>query len=134
MGGIVMNAVNLTKREAEIAELLAWGATKKDVANRLFVSERTVENHTRNIYEKTGVTKINELSAWWFCTTFNISFDLSPLKRSAIATCLLLLVLFQMVTNGESIIRASRSARTTRTTNVARRRSEIEDATFYMNN
>ena len=85
MGGSVMNAVNLTKREAEIAELLAWGATKKDVANRLFVSERTVENHTRNIYEKTGVTKINELSAWWFCTTFNISFDLSPLKRSAIA-------------------------------------------------
>ena len=106
---------------------------KKDVANRLFVSERTVENHTRNIYEKTGVTKINELSAWWFCTTFNISFDLSPLKRSAIATCLLLLVLFQMVMNGESIIRASRSARTARTTRVARRRSEIEDATFYMN-
>ena len=82
----MMNGAILTKRETEIAELLAWGATKKDVANRLFVSERTVENHTRNIYEKTGVTKINELSAWWFCTTFNISFDLSPLKRSAIAT------------------------------------------------
>ena len=42
----------LTKRESEIAELFAWGASKKDVANRLFVSERTVENHARNIYWK----------------------------------------------------------------------------------
>ena len=53
----------LTKRESEIAELIAWGATKKDVANRLFISERTVENTARSIYEKTGVTKSNELSA-----------------------------------------------------------------------
>ena len=43
-------AVKLTKRESEIAELFAWGATKKDVASRLYISERTVENHTRNIY------------------------------------------------------------------------------------
>lgn len=69
-------AKTLTKRESEIAELFAWGASKKDIANRLFVSERTVENHTRNIYEKTGCSKVNELSAWWFCTTFHISFDL----------------------------------------------------------
>lgn len=57
----MMNAAILTKRETEIAELLAWGATKKDVANRLFVSERTVENHTRNIFEKVGVTKVTRI-------------------------------------------------------------------------
>jgi DNA-binding CsgD family transcriptional regulator len=124
----MMNGAILTKRETEIAELLAWGATKKDVANRLFVSERTVENHTRNIYEKTGVTKINELSAWWFCTTFNISFDLSPLKRSAIATFMLFLVAIQ-ITQGQFIVRTSRTSVKTTTTRVRSSRRNADDAT-----
>lgn len=87
-----MKVAELTKRESEIAELFAWGASKKDVANRLFISERTVENHARNIYAKIGCQKINELCAWWFCTTFRISFDLSPLKRKVIAGMFLTLI------------------------------------------
>ena len=35
----------LTKRESEIAELFAWGASKKDIATRLYISERTVVLH-----------------------------------------------------------------------------------------
>jgi DNA-binding CsgD family transcriptional regulator len=86
-----MNAVaKLTKRESEIAELFAWGAAKKDVAGRLFISEHTVENHSRAIYEKVGCGKVNELSAWWFCTRFNISFDLSPLKRTIVTSIIFL--------------------------------------------
>lgn len=34
----------LTQRETQIAELLAWGAAKKEVADRLSISPRTVEN------------------------------------------------------------------------------------------
>lgn len=65
----------------------------------------------------------------------DIQHFIRPFAIEAKRNCNLLasLVLFQMVMNGESIIRASRSARTARTTRVARRRSEIEDATFYMN-
>lgn len=92
-----MNDARLTKRESEIAELFAWGASKKDIANRLFISERTVENHTRNIYEKIGCSKVNELSAWWFCKTFHISFDLSPLKRQVLAVVFLFLMLPQAI-------------------------------------
>lgn len=33
----------LSKRETQVAELLAWGASKKEVASKLFVSTRTVE-------------------------------------------------------------------------------------------
>ncbi|MGL5914108.1 MAG: response regulator transcription factor [Bacteroidales bacterium] len=110
-----MNArVQLTKRESEIAELFAWGLSKKEIAGRLHRSARTVENHARNIYEKTGVTKVNELSAWWFCTNFNISFDLSPLKRTLVSIALLLTISPQMFADSQSIIRtrARRAART----------------------
>ena len=77
-----MNAAAiLTPREREIAEWIAWGATKKRVSSDLFISERTVENHARNIYAKTECNTVNELSAWWFCTNFGISFDLSPMIK-----------------------------------------------------
>ena len=130
---MIMDSVKLTKRESEIAELFAWCASKKDIANRLYISERTVENHARNIYVKIGCQKVNELSAWWFCTNFHISFDLSPLTRRAIATCLLVLVVFQMTFNSDTIIRAQRTqARTTRVRS-ARRKNESDNATFMFN-
>lgn len=52
--------VTLSKRETQMAELLAWGAAKKEVADKLFVSTRTVEATTRNIYEKIGIQKATE--------------------------------------------------------------------------
>ena len=58
----------LTQRETQIAELLAWGAAKKEVADRLSISPRTVENTARNIYSKIGIQKATELCVWWFYT------------------------------------------------------------------
>lgn len=96
----------LTSRQNEIAELFAWGASKKEVADRLFMSVRTVENHARTIYQKIGIQKVNELSAWWFCTHFNISFDLSPLKRKAVALMLLAVISATIVQgNRQDIVR-----------------------------
>jgi len=78
-----MNAtVILTKREAEIAELLAWGAAKKEVADTLYISTRTVENTARNIFVKCGIQKATELCVWWFCTQCGVSFEMSPIKRA----------------------------------------------------
>ena len=140
-----MEAKSLTKREAEIAELFAWGASKKDIAKRLFISElfawgaskkdiakrlfiseRTVENHARNIYEKTGCSKVNELSAWWFCTKFHISFDLSPLKRKVIATTLVALLMPQIF-NFDNVAIRVRTRNTCRTVRVIRSRRKFED-------
>lgn len=81
----------LTRQEERISEMIAWGAAKKDVARLLFISEHTVDKHVRNIYEKTGCSKINELSAWWFCTHFKISFSLSPLVTKIVSIALLVL-------------------------------------------
>lgn len=89
----------LSKREREIAELFAWGASKKEVANHLFISEHTVANHAQSIFEKTGCTKVNELSALWFCNTYNIPFSLSPLARRVIAIFILSTYLFGSMNN-----------------------------------
>lgn len=83
--------ITLTKQEERISEMIAWGAAKKDVARLLYISEYTVDKHVRNIYEKTGCSKNNELSAWWFCTHFNISFSLSPLVTKIVSIALLII-------------------------------------------
>ncbi|MDR3188094.1 MAG: helix-turn-helix transcriptional regulator [Prevotellaceae bacterium] len=80
----------LTPRECQIAELLAWGAAKKEVADRLHISTRTVENIAKNIYEKINIQKATELSVWWFCTRCGVSFSISPIKRVLISSILLL--------------------------------------------
>ena len=72
----------LTTRESQVAERIAWGASQKEVADDLGISRYTVDNILRKVYDKLHISKINELSAWWFCTTFGISFELSPLKRT----------------------------------------------------
>jgi len=53
----------LTKREREVASLAALGASSKEIADRLFLSVRTVENHLQRAYGKLGVTSREELAA-----------------------------------------------------------------------
>jgi DNA-binding CsgD family transcriptional regulator len=48
--------VPLTRREREIARLAAEGLTSKDIADRMYLSVRTVDNHLQNVYSKLGVT------------------------------------------------------------------------------
>jgi len=47
--------VTLTKREVRILNLVASGSTNKEIATRLFISEKTVKNHLNHIYRKLGV-------------------------------------------------------------------------------
>lgn len=125
-----MNATaTLTHRENEIAELLAWGATYKDIANRLYISTRTVETTARNVKNKVGVTKVNELSAWWFCTHFNISITLSPLKRNIIAMFFLIVFLpFEFSTHSNAL--RTRRTRTEESRTREERRNEEDNLTI----
>ncbi len=113
MGEILMK--KLTKREIQLVELFAWGASKKEAAAELHVSERTIENHARSIYSKLGIGKVNELSAWWFCTRFNISFDLSPFKRAVVSFIFLLILLPQLFYNNTITVYRRRTATIART-------------------
>lgn len=119
----------LTRRETEIAELLAWGAAKKEVADRLSISPRTVENTARNIYAKIGIQKATELCVYWFCAKCGVSPDKDPLKRAIIALFFLLLYLppnLQPAHNDDQ----ARPARTVRVASRTARGRRIENNLF----
>lgn len=48
----------LTDREREILKLIAKEYTNKNIAEELFISERTVETHRKNIFRKTGTNSL----------------------------------------------------------------------------
>lgn len=54
----------LTRRELEVLELVARGLKSKDIAERLFISVKTVEKHRSNILRKAGVHSVARLVAW----------------------------------------------------------------------
>jgi DNA-binding CsgD family transcriptional regulator len=52
----------LTRREREVAALAAQGLTSREIAERLFVSVRTVDNHLRQVYDKLGIRSRADLA------------------------------------------------------------------------
>jgi len=49
-----MKHFNLTEREIEIIDLIIKGFNNNDIADKLFISSKTVKNHITNIYQKTN--------------------------------------------------------------------------------
>ena len=54
----------LSNRESEVAELVTKGLSNKEVANQLFVTEKTVKFHLTNIYKKMSVKSRAQLIVW----------------------------------------------------------------------
>ena len=54
----------LSDREVEIIELVTAGLTNEDIATRLAISKRTVDNHISNTLKKTGVDNRVALVRW----------------------------------------------------------------------
>ena len=52
--GVVGNEEKLTRRESEVLELFCQGYSNLEIAEKLFISERTVEGHKSKLYGKTG--------------------------------------------------------------------------------
>jgi ATP/maltotriose-dependent transcriptional regulator MalT len=54
---------NLTRREREVARLVAQGLTNRQIAEALFVSERTVDHHVSNILEKLSLSSREQVAS-----------------------------------------------------------------------
>jgi non-specific serine/threonine protein kinase len=54
----------LTRREQEVATLVARGLSNREIAGRLFLSVRTVEVHVDRILTKLGFANRTQLAAW----------------------------------------------------------------------
>jgi DNA-binding NarL/FixJ family response regulator len=54
----------LGQRETEVARLLAGGLSNKEIGARLFISERTVDSHVRNILNKLGFSSRAQIAGW----------------------------------------------------------------------
>ncbi|MFA9210328.1 MAG: response regulator [Moraxellaceae bacterium] len=54
----------LTNKEIEIVTLISQGFTSKEIAEKIFISVRTVETHRHNILKKLNIPNAAQLSSW----------------------------------------------------------------------
>jgi DNA-binding CsgD family transcriptional regulator len=54
----------LSRREAEIAELVARGLTNRQIGAAAHISERTVETHVQHVLAKLGLANRSQVAAW----------------------------------------------------------------------
>ncbi len=64
MAGDAVDAGPLSRREREVAAMVAAGMTNKEIAARLFIAERTAEGHVERIRNKLGVRSRTEVATW----------------------------------------------------------------------
>jgi DNA-binding CsgD family transcriptional regulator len=64
LADLLEGAGPLTKRESEIATLVAQGLTNRQIAAAAHISERTAESHVQHILRKLGYTTRSQIAAW----------------------------------------------------------------------
>lgn len=82
---------SFTRRETEIADLLSRGLSEKEIAEKLNVSSATVNNHTRNIREKFGLSKSSEIILLYISIVKGKPFNLNSIRKLGIGSILIFL-------------------------------------------
>jgi DNA-binding NarL/FixJ family response regulator len=54
----------LTPRENEVAALVGEGLTNRQIAARLYLSDRTAQNHVQHILTKLGLPNRSQIAVW----------------------------------------------------------------------
>jgi len=56
--------IMLSQRESEILQLLSNGYSSREIADKLFISEFTVQTHRKNMLRKMGFRNFYQLLCW----------------------------------------------------------------------
>lgn len=56
----------ISRRELEILRLVCMGYNSRQIGDRLFISEFTVQTHRRNMVKKLGLRNSHQLIVWAF--------------------------------------------------------------------
>jgi trimeric autotransporter adhesin len=81
MNGPPDGEAGLTRREREVAALVAEGLTNRQIGERLFISERTADGHLEHIREKLGVRSRSQVTAWFIEQGHEPGIARVPVKR-----------------------------------------------------
>ena len=101
----------LTNREIEIADLMAWGCSVDEAADRLRINPFTVKNTLRKIYDKLGFNKVNELCAYIFCQKYGVDVTndrVGNVKRAVMSITMLSLFVFHVFVCRDEMYRGRR--------------------------
>lgn len=102
----------ITTREYQVAELITWGQSEKDIARRLYLSCDTVKTHKKNLMRKIEAHNIADVTRWFITKTARITLTKSQFARQVISIFLLSLTLFDLTGESE-FCRLNRNARRT---------------------
>ena len=70
---LIMQAYDLTKREGEVTQCVLLGWSTSEISARLHISQHTVQDHLKAIFEKVAVGSRGELAARIFTQQYQTS-------------------------------------------------------------
>jgi DNA-binding CsgD family transcriptional regulator len=71
---LLMAAYNLTERERDVTRLVLQGSSTAQIADELVVTQHTVQQHLKGIFDKTGVHSRRDLVGKIFFTHYEPRF------------------------------------------------------------
>jgi DNA-binding CsgD family transcriptional regulator len=94
----------LTKQENNIAEMVAFGLSEKEISGKLFIAESTVHTHTKNIRKKIDARSAVDVARFYI---------LEHPAKFFLATMFLIIQVFMIVSVNDFEMRKPKTARRT---------------------